>query len=421
MGVHPHNAKDANDDVYQKIIENSKNPKVKAIGEIGIDYYYDFAPKDLQKQVFQQQLQIAKETNLPAIVHNREADEDILRIIKKEQNGKLRGVLHCFSSPVETMEKALDLGFNISFTGNITFKKSNLTEVVKKTPLDRIMIETDSPFLTPVPYRGKRNEPSYVKYVAEKIAEIKSISIDEVIQMTTKTAKNFFQILILLFILILSSSQLFAQSVVDDEEIIEEPQDSLDLINPYNKFIGIGLILGTNTAVETYYLPIGEDDISYEGIFTIGGAITYGVFDYLLVEAAYNYSKNTKIAEKWDYTIAPSIYQNLELTTHWIINPYSRVNFFGTLGMTFFMNSFNNVPNNQIGWNSGVGMYINLPTAIGLFNISGEWRINFETNTKKQYYKGGKNPDYPNPEDTKSFYSIPRLTLIYYPPLGNTP
>ncbi len=411
MGVHPHNATDFNEDIFQTIITNTSNPKVKAIGEIGIDYHYDFAPKEVQQNVFRRQLDIAKTTNLPAIVHNREADADVLKIIEEKQDGKLRGVLHCFSSSVETMQKALDLGFHISFTGNITFKKSTLNEVVELVPLDKIMIETDSPFMTPVPNRGKRNEPYFVKFVAEKIAEIKSISIDKVIQMTTKTAKNFFQISILLLILLLSSTQLFAQAVTDDEEFIDETPDSLALFNPYEKFIGIGLVLGTNTAVETNYLTAGEKDISYEGILAIGGAITYNVFDYLIVEAAYNYSKNTKIAEIWNYTIEPSIYQNIELATHWIINPYSRVNFYGTIGLTYFMNSFNTVPDKQIGWNSGVGMYINIPTSIGLLNISGEWRINFETETKKQHYGG----DLENLVDTKSFYSIPRLTLLFYP------
>lgn len=155
MGVHPHNAQEFNDEVSNKIIELASNPKMKAIGEIGLDYYYNFAPQDLQKEVFRKQLKLAKELNLPVIIHNRESDDDLLEILNAEQDGSLRGVLHCFSSNVEIMKKAIDLGFLISFTGNITFKKSEgLREIVKLAPIEKIMLETDSPYMTPVPFRG---------------------------------------------------------------------------------------------------------------------------------------------------------------------------------------------------------------------------------------------------------------------------
>ncbi|MFC2130639.1 TatD family hydrolase [Bacteroidota bacterium] len=413
MGVHPHNAKDADKVVFNSIRKNADNHNVKAIGETGIDYYYDFAPKDLQQAHFRNQLKIAKETGLPAIVHNREADEDVLRIIEDEQDGSLKGVLHCFSSPPETLNKALELGFNISFTGNITFKKSNLDEVVRDVPLDRLMLETDSPFMTPVPLRGKRNEPANVKYIAQKIAELKSISFEEVIDMTSKTAKKLFNLSIFLLAFLLAFSMTSAQSILDDIAEVESPEE--ELIHPYKKFIGFGPVFGTNTVVETYFLEIGEKDVSYDGLFAIGGAITYGVFDYLVVEAAYNYSKNTKIVEEQDGLIDPSIYQNFEISTHWIINPYSRVNFFGTLGATAFFNSFNNVPNNQIGWNAGLGFYVNIPSDYGLFNIVAEWKINFETERKTQlYWDYSKKTQ--EEKDTKSFYSIPRVTILYYPP-----
>jgi len=414
LGVHPHNALDANDSVFETIRELSEKEKVVAIGETGIDYFYDFAPKEVQKDVFRKHLQIAKQKSLPVIVHNREADDDILDIIKSEQDGTLKGVLHCFSGSPEVMEKALNLGFIISFTGNITFKKSQLTDVVKKIPLDSIMLETDSPFMTPDPFRGKRNEPANVKYIAQKIAEIKSISIDEVIAMTSKTAKQLFNLSIILLTFILAFSVTESQSILKDIKRDSSTQE--EMVHPYPKFIGFGPVIGTNTVVETWYIGANEKDDSYDGLLAYGGALTYGVFDYLVVKLSYCYSKNIKIAEQWDYTIDPSVYQFYELSTHWIINPYSRINFFGTLGITSFNNSYNNIPNNQIGWNSGLGMFINIPTDFGLFNVMAEWHINFETQKQKKY---SDEIDKENNifTDTKSYYSIPRVTLLYYPPI----
>jgi TatD DNase family protein len=416
LGVHPHNANDANEDVYKIITEKLNNDKVKAIGEIGLDYYYDFVSKKKQKEVFVRQLQIASENNLPVIIHNRDADEDVLKIIKEKQNDSLRGVLHCFSSSLETMKKALDYNFNISFTGNITFKKSRMNDVVKYVPLDHLMLETDSPFMTPVPKRGKRNEPANLKFIAQKIADIKSIPLEEVIKMTTQTAKKLFNITLMLLFFLLTFSPVYAQSIMDDierENNIEEEE----LIHPYPKFIGIGPVFGTNTVVETYFIDGGDYDVSYEGLFVVGGALTYGVFDYLVIELAYNYSKNKKIAEKWDYTLEPSIYQNLEFCTHWILNPYSRVNFYGTLGITGFFNSFNGKPNKQIGPNAGLGFFVNIPFDIGLLNLAAEWRINFEIETKPQN-KPNVDPELGEFVDTRSFYSIPRLTILFYPDIG---
>ncbi|MFW5702173.1 MAG: TatD family hydrolase [Bacteroidota bacterium] len=205
IGVHPHHAAEiAPEDLDTVALRSSEN-KIVAIGEIGLDYYYDFSPKDIQQEVFRRQLRIAKETGLPAIIHNRESDDDLIRIIRDEQDGRLRGVLHCFSSPVGALREALDLGMHVSFTGNITFKNTDLAEQVTAAPLERIMIETDSPYMTPVPFRGRRNDPSRVGLVAEKIAEYKNISIDEVLEMTTKTAKKFFNLVIMLIMLALPS------------------------------------------------------------------------------------------------------------------------------------------------------------------------------------------------------------------------
>ena len=219
IGIHPHNVKDVDDKDLEKVRSYSQKEGVVAIGEIGIDYYYDFAPPSKQVEVFDKQIKIALERELPIIVHNRDSDEDVINTIKKNQNGELRGVLHCFSSSTDILKRVLDLGMMVSFTGNITFKKSTLDDVVKEAPLDRIMIETDSPYMAPVPKRGKRNEPSYVRYVAEKISEIKEISLEEVIEMTSKNAKKLFNLSLVLFSFIFLSNLAFAQ---DDDEYYED-------------------------------------------------------------------------------------------------------------------------------------------------------------------------------------------------------
>ncbi|MGA2296950.1 MAG: TatD family hydrolase [FCB group bacterium] len=426
MGIHPHNALEAGSAEMEIIAKHCEENKVVAIGETGIDYYYDYAPSEVQKTVFRKHLKIAKKHHLPVIVHNREADTDILKIIEEEQDGTLSGVLHCFSSAIDVMEKALELDFHISFTGNITFKKSNLSDVVKAVPLDRIMLETDSPFMTPVPNRGKRNEPVNAKKVAEKIAEIKSISIDEVISMTTQTSKKLFKLLILLVIPFVMFSSAYSQTAketpvpktVTDEDII---------INPYAKFIGIGPILGFNTIVSTYDLP-GNNvrDISFEGIAALGGDINYGILDYCLLEASFLYSKNDKITvilpsisnPKVDSTwIAPSIYNIFEISANWIMNPYSPVNFYGTTGFNVFFNSINNKKYTQTGLIFGLGFIVNLPTKYGLFNLTAAWKLDFVLQKTTTYYlpihpvSGEK----PIESSSSTYFSIPRVCLLWYP------
>jgi len=200
MGVHPHNANDYSAPVEDRIIALLENPKVRAVGEIGLDYYYDFAPKDVQQEVFRRQLNIAKSYDMPVIIHNRESDDDMIEILQEEQNGELKGVLHCFSSDLTMLHKALDLGFHVSFTGNITYKKSILDEIVRATPLDKIMIETDSPYMTPVPHRGKRNEPQFVRFIAQKIADIHALNLEEIITMTSNNAKSLFRLPLFLIV-----------------------------------------------------------------------------------------------------------------------------------------------------------------------------------------------------------------------------
>ena len=191
VGYHPHESKLAVDNYLDKMLELLKHPKAVAIGEIGLDYYYKHSDKKTQIKVFREQLELAKDLDMPVVIHNRESDKDLYDNLK---NSKINnGVIHCYSSDIKYANKIFDLGLLVSFTGILTFSKS-LQEVVKEIPLEKMMIETDSPYLTPIPFRGKRNEPHMVSLVAEKIAEIKNISIDEVAHVTTETAKNFFGI-----------------------------------------------------------------------------------------------------------------------------------------------------------------------------------------------------------------------------------
>jgi TatD DNase family protein len=195
VGVHPHDA-DTMDDMMLSLLKAlAKKKKVKAIGEIGLDYHYDYSPRDVQKQVFIDQIRLAKSLKLPIIIHDREANDDVLRILKEENAFETGVVMHCYSGSAELARQYVKLGAYISIAGPLTFKNNRKTiEVVEAMPLDRLFIETDSPFLTPVPYRGKRNEPAHVQYVADKIAEIKGLTYKEVVEATKANACRFFDI-----------------------------------------------------------------------------------------------------------------------------------------------------------------------------------------------------------------------------------
>lgn len=195
FGLHPHDASDWTDDIPDKIRKLAKEKKIIAIGETGLDYHYKLSPIEKQKEVFRKFLQLAQELDLPTVIHSRESSKDTLAIIHEENNGELKGVLHCFGGDMDLGKQALDLGLLISFTGNITFPKADkIRNAAKEIPLERIMIETDCPFLAPQAYRGKRNEPAYVIEVAQQIAEVKGISLEDVAMKTTQNAKRLFGI-----------------------------------------------------------------------------------------------------------------------------------------------------------------------------------------------------------------------------------
>ncbi|MCY7467518.1 TatD family hydrolase [Bacillus safensis] len=195
IGWHPVDAIDMTDEDLAWIKDLSQHEKVVAIGEMGLDYYWDKSPKDVQKEVFRRQIALAKEVNLPIVIHNRDATEDVVTILKEEGAAEVGGIMHCFTGSLETAKACMEMNFYISFGGPVTFKNAKKPkEVVKEIPRDKLLIETDCPYLTPVPFRGKRNEPSYVKYIAEQIAELREISFEELAELTTKNAKKVFRI-----------------------------------------------------------------------------------------------------------------------------------------------------------------------------------------------------------------------------------
>ena len=194
VGVHPSDCETYTDQVEEELRRLAADPKVKAIGEIGLDYYWkDNAPAEVQKAVFRRQMELARELKLPVIIHDREAHRDCLEIVKEFPD--VTGVYHCYSGGIEDAKTLVKLGWMLSFTGVVTYKNARKSlEVIEWLPMDRIMIETDSPYLTPEPFRGKRNDSSKVRYVAETIARVKELDVDEVIRLTTENGTRFFHI-----------------------------------------------------------------------------------------------------------------------------------------------------------------------------------------------------------------------------------
>jgi len=197
IGIHPHDARFYDDAAEQLIIKlSTQSSRVIAWGEIGLDFHYDNSPREVQMRVFQRQLQLASEAKLPVIIHTREAEPETVDILKSQiAGGNPPGIMHCFSGSSWLAQQAIDLGFYLSFSGIVTFKKAEeLRTIAKQVPLDRLLIETDCPFLTPVPYRGKRNEPAYVVEVARCLAELHAKTIEEMGQITSQNFARFFNL-----------------------------------------------------------------------------------------------------------------------------------------------------------------------------------------------------------------------------------
>ncbi|MBC86754.1 MAG: hydrolase TatD [Bdellovibrionaceae bacterium] len=192
LGMHPHDAKDWDEKLLDELKPLYQEKEVVGVGEIGLDYYYDNSPRELQKSVFRKMLQMAKEVSLPVQIHTRDADDDTVEILK-EFEGQVKGIIHCFTGTQELAHRCLDLGYNISISGVVTFKNAEaLRETVRSVPLDRLHVETDAPFLAPVPHRGKKNQPSFVINTAEKVAELKGISLEQLQEQTQQNAQNLF-------------------------------------------------------------------------------------------------------------------------------------------------------------------------------------------------------------------------------------
>ena len=202
IGIHPHEAKLADQAAFDRMEQLAKRPKVIAWGEIGLDYYYDHSPRELQQQVFVKQMELARAVKLPIVIHCRPSDnsenawDDCLRLISEQWvPSGLGGVMHCFTGNADQAKRSLDMGFMISFAGNVTFPKAQqIRDAARMVPMDRMLIETDSPFLAPIPYRGKRNEPMFVKEVARQIGELRGFSAEEIGVQTTHNFQQFFSL-----------------------------------------------------------------------------------------------------------------------------------------------------------------------------------------------------------------------------------
>jgi len=194
VGVHPHDSNEVSEEVLAELRSLYQHPKVVAVGEIGLDYYRMYQPVDVQKKAFRRQLELALALNAPVIIHTREAEADLLEMLLEIKSNDWAGVFHCFPGDIKMANQVLEMGFHISFTGSITFKNFKGKPVIQSIPLERLLLETDCPFMTPVPHRGKRNEPAYVHFVGQKIAEFKEVPFEAVVRQTSANAEHLFKI-----------------------------------------------------------------------------------------------------------------------------------------------------------------------------------------------------------------------------------
>ncbi len=194
VGVHPHDARTLDDNVLAELEDLAVHDKVVAIGEIGLDFYRDLSPRPVQKKAFRRQLELAVTLNMPVVIHTREAFRDTVEIVRDYAADLPGGVFHCFPGSVEDAHEVFDLGFIVAVGGVITYKGSRMAKVAAELPLDKIILETDAPYLTPAPHRGKTNEPAYVKYVCDKLAELRSVSIAEIERVTDRTCQKLYRL-----------------------------------------------------------------------------------------------------------------------------------------------------------------------------------------------------------------------------------
>lgn len=437
IGVHPHHAAEIVDSDLDHVQELLQQGNGIAVGEIGLDYYYDFAPKLRQHQVFRRQLQIAKNVGLPAVIHNRESDEDVLRILEEEQDGSLRFQLHCFSSGVEVLERAVALGGMISFTGNITFSKGKLDEVVRAVPDERIMIETDAPYMTPVPHRGKRNEPAFVELVAQKMAELRGKTLQEIMTTTTANAKHFFQLVVLLVLVFIPTVAQQASAQDKQNQAFDANFGSLSLPSfpadstpipakpsePYEKWFGLGGHFASTSIISGSLTDANA--VAGYGIWLSGTPLRSLDVHWLQLDITYTQSRNTILYDT-NYTNStgeefapPNDHQQIGFNFRFTGNPTSVVNLHASLGLTYFRNSFgleqwlieevrdtNYKTPIETGWglSGSFGIAINIKTPYGIVAPTAEWYISQIMSERVL------------PRRTAEFFlSQPRLGLLFYP------
>jgi len=195
LGVHPHNAKEIDDRTYETLRKICQGEKVRAFGEIGLDFFRNHSPRDVQVKRFREQVGLGRELKLPIVIHDRDAHEETMEVLRSEGARDCGGIIHCFSGDLDMARKCMDMGFYISVPGSITYTNAeSFQNIVRELPLDSLLVETDAPFLTPVPFRGKRNEPGYVRYTAQKMAEIKKVPFEKVAEATTDNALRVFRL-----------------------------------------------------------------------------------------------------------------------------------------------------------------------------------------------------------------------------------
>ncbi len=195
VGVHPHDSSSVTDDILTRLHQLAKDPKVVAIGEMGLDFYRDLSPREDQRQAFRSQIKLARELYKPVVIHDRDAHQEVLDIVKQEKAGKNGGIMHCYSGHLPLAVEFMKEGFHISFAGPISYKNARKSaEVAGRVAADRLLIETDCPYLTPEPLRGKRNEPAYIKYVAEKLASIRNKTVEEIAYLTSRNAREVYRL-----------------------------------------------------------------------------------------------------------------------------------------------------------------------------------------------------------------------------------
>jgi len=479
VGIHPHHAGEVTASDLDDVLAQSYEAKVVAIGEIGLDYYYDFCSPEVQKSYFREQLRIAKSRSLPVIIHNRDSDEDVLRIIEEEQDGTLRGVLHCFSSGVDVLERAMDLGMHVSFTGNITFARFTLHEVLHRVPGDRFMLETDSPYMTPVPHRGKRNEPRHVRLVADKFAEITGMNVSDVIATTTRTARSFFGLAVMLVVLSLAA---IAQPTPPDEDRYELDADYETALENYKmdsttwdrlikpRTFGVGISAGSNTITERriyrqeFYLDYKAGTIpswrtldstasfSYPSILSVGGTVAFQASDRMMFEATYINTRND--SKKRLYNLPVITTHIAEASMLYALNPYNKVNFLPQFGASYVYTDDGIQQTSKLGIIAGIGVGVSIPTSIGLFYPMFNVRFNFmlgqdmdqvvkthfvnlvdttdknkvwftpdrqsvdpldPTSGTRLYFDPAANRYSQDKADITTIYSIPRLTILFFP------